>query len=72
LTDTQGKELNIFSNDSMITLKIEYMYKPEMRSHEEGTINYDLRKLSQVPMGQNELKGQYNPETNSWLDARIL
>jgi len=29
LTDTQGNELNIFSNDAQITLKIEYMYKPE-------------------------------------------
>ena len=72
LTDTQGKELNIFSNDATITLKIEYMYKPEMRSHEEETINYELRKLSQVPMAQNELNGQYNPETNSWMDARIV
>jgi len=38
LTDTQGNELNVFSNDTQITLKIEYMYKPEMRSMEEGRL----------------------------------
>ena len=40
LTNTLGENLDIFSNDAQITLKIEYMYKPEMRSMEEGTINY--------------------------------
>ncbi len=67
LTDTQGNELNIFSNDSQITLKIEYMYKPEMRSMEEGTINYELRKLAQVPMTKEEIQGAYNPETNEFI-----
>lgn len=68
LTDTNGKELNIFSNDAQITVKIEYMYKGEMRSHEEGTINYELRKLGEIPkLTQGELEGAYNPETNSWI-----
>jgi hypothetical protein len=67
LTDTQGKELNIFSNDAMITLKIEYMYKPEMRSHEEGTINYELRKLGEIPMTKEAIQGAYNPETNQFI-----
>jgi len=67
LTDTQGNELNVFSNDTQITLKIEYMYKPEMRSMEEGTINYELRKLSQVPMTKEAMEGAYNPETNEFI-----
>jgi len=67
LTDTQGNELNVFSNDTQITLKIEYMYKPEMRSMEEGTINYELRKLSQVPMTKEAIEGAYNPETNEFI-----
>ena len=67
LTDTQGNELNVFSNDTQITLKIEYMYKPEMRSMEEGTINYELRKLAQVPMTKESMEGAYNPETNEFI-----
>jgi hypothetical protein len=67
LTDTNGKELNIFSNDAQITIKLEYMYKPEMRSHEEGTIAYELRKLAKVPMDKESIQGAYNPETNEFL-----
>jgi len=43
------------------------MYKPEMRSMEEGTINYELRKLSQVPMTKEAIEGAYNPETNEFI-----
>ena len=67
LTDTNGQILNLFSNDAQITLKVEYMYKAEMRSMEEGTINYELRKLGKIPMGKQELEGVYNPETNEFL-----
>lgn len=67
LTDTNGEELNIFSNDAQITIKLEYMYKPEMRSHEEGTIAYELRKLGKVPMDKESIEGAYNPETNEFL-----
>jgi len=67
LTDTQGNHLNIFSNDAQITLKIEYMYKPEMRSMEEGTINYELRKLGKIPMTKEAIDGAYNPETNQFI-----
>ena len=67
LTDTQGNELNIFSNDAQITLKIEYMYKPEMRSFEEGTLNYELRKLAEVTKDNADLSGVYNPETNEFI-----
>lgn len=67
LTDTQGNELNIFSNDAQITIKIEYIYKPEMRSLEEGTINYELRKLAEVAKENPDLNGVYNPETNEFL-----
>lgn len=67
LTDTKSEELNIFSNDAQITIKIEYMYKPEMRSHEEGTIAYELRKLGKVPMDKESIQGAYNPETNEFL-----
>lgn len=68
LTDTNGKELNIFSNDAQVTVKIEYIYKGDMRSHEEGTINYELRKLGAIPkLTQGELEGAYNPETNTWI-----
>lgn len=67
LTDTNGEELNIFSNDAQITIKLEYMYKPEMRSHEEGTIAYELRKLGKVPMDKESIEGAYNPETNEFI-----
>lgn len=67
LTNTNGEELNIFSNDAQITIKLEYMYKPEMRSHEEGTIAYELRKLSKVPMDKESIQGAYNPETNEFI-----
>jgi hypothetical protein len=67
LTDTQGNELNIFSNDAQITLKIEYIYKAEMRSMEEGTLNYELRKLAEVTKDNADLSGVYNPETNEFI-----
>jgi len=68
LTDTQGNELNIFSSDAQITLKIEFKYKPELRSMEEGTIQYELRKLAQIPkLTQSEFEGVYNPESNEFL-----
>jgi hypothetical protein len=67
LTDTQGNPLNIFSNDAQITIKIEYIYKAEMRSVEEGTINYELRKLAKIAKENSELTGVYNPETNTFF-----
>jgi hypothetical protein len=67
LTDTQGNDINIFSNDAQITIKLEYMYKPSMRSMEEGTINYELRKLSKVPMDKASVEGAYNPQTNEFI-----
>lgn len=68
LTDTQDNDINIWSSDAQITLKIEYMYKPDMRSHEEGTINYELRKLGEIPKLTNkEFEGSYNPQTSSWI-----
>lgn len=68
LTDTQDNDINIWSSDAQITLKVEYMYKPDMRSHEEGTINYELRKLGEIPKLTNkEFEGTYNPQTSSWL-----
>ena len=68
LTDTQDNDINIWSSDAQITLKIEYMYKPDMRSHEEGTINYELRKLGEIPKITNkEFEGSYNPQTSSWI-----
>ena len=67
LTDTQGNDLNIFSNDAQITLKIEYIYKAEMRSMEEGTLNYELRKLAEVTKENADLTGVYNPETNEFI-----
>jgi len=67
LTDTQGNDINIFSNDAQITVKLEYMYKPSMRSMEEGTINYELRKLSKVPMDKASVEGAYNPQTNEFI-----
>ena len=67
LTDTQGNDLNIFSNDAQITLKIEYIYKAEMRSMEEGTLNYELRKLAEITKDNTDLTGVYNPETNEFI-----
>jgi hypothetical protein len=35
---------------------------------EEGTIQYELRKLAQIPkLNQSEFEGAYNPETNEFL-----
>jgi hypothetical protein len=35
---------------------------------EEGTIQYELRKLAQIPkLNQSEFEGVYNPETNEFL-----
>ena len=68
LTDTQDNDINIWSSDAQITMKVEYLYKPDMRSHEEGTINYELRKLGEIPKLTNtEFEGSYNPQTSSWL-----
>jgi hypothetical protein len=67
LTDTKGNDLNIWSADSQITLKIEFVYKPKLRSMEEGTISYELRKLAKIAKIQTEeFEGTYNPETNSF------
>ena len=67
ITDTAGQALNIWSGDCQITLKLEYIYKPELRSMEQGTIQYELRKLSQIPQGETESTGIYNPETNEYV-----
>lgn len=68
LTDMNGNNLNIFSNDAQITLKLETLYKPELRSVEEGTIQYELRKLNKnFPKDDKELEGVYNPETNEFI-----
>jgi len=48
-------------------LKIEYIYKAEMRSMEEGTLNYELRKLAEVTKENADLTGVYNPETNEFI-----
>ena len=66
LTDVNGNELNLFSNDAQITIKIEYVYKPEMRSVEEGTINYELRKLGNLPKDKASFEDIYNPVTNTF------
>lgn len=67
LTDTRGNDLNIFSADAQITMKIEFVYKPKLRSMEEGTISYELRKLAKIAkLSQEEFQGEYNPETNSF------
>lgn len=68
LTDTKGNDLNLWSGDCQITLKIEYLYKPSMRNVEEGTIQYELQKLAKIPkLTEAELEGVYNPETNQFL-----
>lgn len=67
ITDSAGNPLNIWSSDAQITLKLEYIYKPQLRSMEEGTIQYELRKLSQIPQGETESTGVYNPETNEFI-----
>lgn len=67
LTDMNGNDLNIWSNDSQITLKLETIYKPQMRSVEEGTIQYELRKLNKNFPKEKELEGVYNPETNEFI-----
>mgnify|MGYP003672860244 FL=1 len=67
LTDMDDNDLNIWSNDAQITIKLETIYKPELKSSEEGTIIYELRKLNKNFPIQEELKGNYNPETNEFL-----
>lgn len=67
LTDTKGNDLNIWSADAQITMKIEFIYKPKLRSMQEGTISYELRKLAKIAkLTQDEFEGEYNPETNSF------
>jgi len=34
---------------------------------EEGTINYELRKLSKVLTDKPSIAGSYNPETNQFI-----
>lgn len=68
LTDMNGNDLNIFSNDAQITIKLETIYKPNLRSVEEGTIVYELRKLNKnFPKDDKEIEGVYNPETNEFI-----
>jgi len=67
LTDMDDNDLNIWSNDAQITIKLETIYKPELKSAEEGTIIYELRKLNKNFPIQEELKGNYNPQTNEFL-----
>lgn len=67
LTDSKNNDLNIWSGDAQITVKLEFMYKPKLRSMEEGTISYELRKLAKIAKIQTEeFEGEYNPETNSF------
>lgn len=67
LTDIDDNDLNIWSNDAQITIKLETIYKPDLRSSEEGTIFYELRKLNKKMPTEEEFKGEYNPETNEFL-----
>ena len=68
LTNTKGEDLNIWSADAQITLKIDYVYKPELRSQEQGTLQYELRKLGEIPkLSQQAFEGVYNPETNQFV-----
>ena len=66
LTNTKGDDINIWSADSQITIKIDYVYKPALRSMEEGTLQYELRKLSEVPKVPETIRGVYNPESNTF------
>jgi len=34
---------------------------------EEGTLNYELRKLAEVTKDNADLSGVYNPETNEFI-----
>jgi hypothetical protein len=67
LTDMDNNDLNIWSNDAQITIKLETIYNPELKTSEEGTIVYELRKLNKNFPIQDELKGKYNPENNEFL-----
>tara|TARA_R110000803_G_scaffold114068_1_gene182550 strand:+ start:399 stop:1382 length:984 start_codon:yes stop_codon:yes gene_type:complete len=66
LTNTKGDDINIWSADAQITIKIDYVYKPALRSMEEGTLQYELRKLSEVPKVPETIRGVYNPESNTF------
>jgi len=73
LTDMNDDVLNIWSSEAQITIKLEMIYKPSLRSQEEGTIQYELRKLGKIAKIESEFKGSYNPETNEFIrDEQIL
>ena len=67
LTDIDGNDINIWSSNAQITIKLETIYKPELRNVEEGTIIYELRKLNKNFPTDKEFEGSYNPETNQFV-----
>lgn len=67
LTDTKDNNINIFSSNSYITLKIDFIYVPQQREVDEGTLSNTIRKLGKIPDVDIESRGVYNPETNQFI-----
>lgn len=67
LTDVNDNPINIFSANAQVTMKIEYIYTPEQRAYDEGTIGYAIRQLGKIPDADMESTGVYNPVTNTFV-----
>jgi hypothetical protein len=66
LTDMNDRPLNLFSGNAQITVKIEFIYIPQQREADEGTIGYTIRQLGKIPEVNTESRGVYNPVTNTF------
>lgn len=67
LTDVNNEPINLFSGNAQVTMKIEYIYTPEQRQYDEGTILHAIRQLGKIPKGDIEDVGVYNPVTNTFV-----
>ncbi|MGA1047304.1 MAG: hypothetical protein ACO3UU_04790, partial [Minisyncoccia bacterium] len=66
LTDVNDRPLNLFSGNAQITVKIDFIYIPQQREVDEGTIGYAIRQLGKIPEVNTESRGVYNPVTNTF------
>lgn len=67
LTDVNNEPINLFSGNAQVTMKIEYIYTPEQRQYDEGTILHAIRQLGKIPNADIEDAGVYNPVTNTFV-----
>jgi len=71
LTDVDDNLINIFSGNAQVTMKMEFIYIPDQRDTDEGTISYTFRKLGKIPNANIEDSGIYNPVTNTFIRDEV-